>query len=39
MAEANELTFEGRCIISCGMLHPEMTHAVGRLHRDGGDRE
>ena len=21
-------TFEGRCIISCGMLHPEMTHLV-----------
>ena len=26
MAEANKPTFEDRCIISCGMLHPEMTH-------------
>lgn len=26
MAEVNKPTFEDRCIISCGMLHPEMTH-------------
>ena len=26
MAEANKPTFEDRCIVSCGMLHPEMTH-------------
>jgi hypothetical protein len=26
MAEVNGPTFEDRCIISCGMLHPEMTH-------------
>jgi hypothetical protein len=28
MAEVNELTFGDYCIISCGMLHPEMTHLV-----------
>jgi hypothetical protein len=26
MAEMSNPTFEDRCIISCGMLHPEMTH-------------
>lgn len=26
MAEVSEPTFEDRCIISCGMLHPEVTH-------------
>jgi len=26
MAKANKPTFEDRCVISCGMLHPEMTH-------------
>lgn len=28
MAEINKPTFEDCCIISCGMLHPEMTHLV-----------
>jgi hypothetical protein len=28
MTEATEAAFEDRCIISCGMLHPEMTHLV-----------
>jgi len=28
MAEVNAPTFEDRCIISCGMLHPEMTRLV-----------
>jgi hypothetical protein len=28
MAEVNGPTFENRCIISCGMLHPEMTRLV-----------
>jgi hypothetical protein len=28
MAEMNKPTFEDCCIISCGMLHPEMTHLV-----------
>jgi hypothetical protein len=28
VAEVNEPTFEDCCIISCGMLHPEMTHLV-----------
>jgi hypothetical protein len=28
MTEVNEPTFEDCCIISCGMLHPEMTHLV-----------
>jgi hypothetical protein len=29
MAEMSKPTFEDRCIISCGMLHPEMTHLAG----------
>jgi hypothetical protein len=29
MAEIPHATFEDRCIISCGMLHPEMMHLVG----------
>ena len=28
MAEITRSTFEDRCIISCGMLHPEMTHLM-----------
>jgi hypothetical protein len=28
MAEIAHFTFEDRCIISCGMLHPEMTHLM-----------
>ena len=28
MAEMIHPTFEDRCIISCGMLHPEMTHLM-----------
>jgi hypothetical protein len=28
MAEMTHPAFEDRCIISCGMLHPEMTHLV-----------
>ena len=28
MAEMNKPTFEDCCIISCGMLHPEMAHLV-----------
>jgi hypothetical protein len=28
MAEMTHPTFEDRCIISCGMLHPEMTHLM-----------
>jgi len=28
MAEIGHPTFEDRCIISCGMLHPEMSHLV-----------
>jgi hypothetical protein len=28
MTETPHPTFEDRCIISCGMLHPEMTHLV-----------
>ena len=28
MAEVSHPTFEDHCIISCGMLHPEMTHLV-----------
>lgn len=29
MVEITHPTFEGRCIISCGMLHPEMTYLMG----------
>lgn len=29
MAGMTHLTFEDRCIISCGMLHPEMTRLMG----------
>jgi hypothetical protein len=29
MAEIAHPRFEDRCIISCGMLHPELTHLVG----------
>lgn len=28
MAEVTLLGFENRCIISCGMLHPEITHLI-----------
>ena len=28
MAEVDDSTFENRCIISCGMLHPEMTYLI-----------
>ncbi len=28
MAEITHSTFEDRCIISCGMLHPEITHLM-----------
>jgi len=28
MAEMTQPAFEDRCIISCGMLHPEMTHLM-----------
>jgi len=28
MAELNRPTFNDRCIISCGMLHPEMTRLI-----------
>ena len=28
MAEITDPTFENRCIIPCGMLHPEITHLV-----------
>ena len=28
MAEITHSTFKDCCIISCGMLHPEMTHLV-----------
>jgi hypothetical protein len=28
MTERTHLTFEDRCVISCGMLHPEMTHLM-----------
>ena len=28
MTEVTHPTFEDRCIISCGMLHPEMTHLM-----------
>lgn len=28
MAEMHYPTFENRCIISCGMLHPELTHLM-----------
>ncbi len=28
MTEMTHLTFEDRCIISCGMLHPEITHLM-----------
>jgi len=29
MVEVNEPTFEDRCIISCGMLQPEITYLIG----------
>ncbi|MEA3440065.1 MAG: DUF1638 domain-containing protein [Chloroflexota bacterium] len=29
MVEITHPTFEGRCIISCGMLHPEMIYLMG----------
>jgi len=29
MVEITHPTFEGRCIISCGMLYPEMTYLMG----------
>jgi hypothetical protein len=28
MAEMSNLTFKDRCVISCGMLHPEINHLV-----------
>ncbi len=28
MAQVNTPTFDDRCIISCGMLHPEVTHLI-----------
>jgi len=28
MAEVDRCTFENRCIISCGMLHPEVTYLI-----------
>jgi hypothetical protein len=28
MAETPHPTFEDRCIISCGMLHPEITYLI-----------
>ena len=29
MAEMTHSGFEDRCIISCGMLHPEIAHLMG----------
>ena len=28
MAEVSHPTFEDHCIISCGMIHPEMAHLI-----------
>lgn len=36
MAEVKKPTFEDRCIISCGMLHPEMTYLAESGFLDSG---